>query len=84
MKRSVNVTDRAVLRYLERVMGFDIEKVREHIRGVTLDAIEAGATSKIVDGFAYELDPRSRSVCTVLAPGMKNQTTKGRDRLRVV
>jgi hypothetical protein len=31
---AVGVTDHAVLRYLERVKGFDVEAVRQHIAGL--------------------------------------------------
>ena len=48
------VTDHAIVRYLERVQGWNIEMVREHIADLTCAAIEVGASAKIIDGFAYK------------------------------
>jgi hypothetical protein len=50
-KESLRVTDHAVLRYLERAMEFEIEKVREHIACIR------------ADGLRYEI--RNNTVITI-------------------
>ena len=55
-KPMVHITDHAVIRYLERVRGVDIEAVRREIRAkVTLAQDYPGATGILVDGFRYAL-----------------------------
>lgn len=49
------VTDHAVLRYLERVYGVDVEAFRREL-GYKVDAaLEAGANATIADGIRYVL-----------------------------
>lgn len=57
MKKSrIPVSDHAVLRYLERVQGLDIERLRREI-GARVDlAVELGACGVIIDGFSYRID----------------------------
>jgi hypothetical protein len=64
----ITVTDHAVLRWLERVHGFEVEHLREHIASLTRDAINLGATSIQIDGFLYTLDPTKRAVITIFTP----------------
>jgi hypothetical protein len=52
-KPRVRVSDHAVLRYLERVGGFDIEALRRDIRDRVYKAADAGASGVVVDGFRY-------------------------------
>lgn len=59
-------TDHAVLRYLERVKGFNIESIRAHILQICAPAIEAGATSVRVEGAVFELD---HGCVITVAPG---------------
>lgn len=55
-KPSVHVTDHAVIRYLERVMGLDVEALRREIGRKAQVALEhPGATGVVVEGFAYRL-----------------------------
>lgn len=56
MKKPLHsVTDHAVLRYLERVKGVDVEAIRCEIgRKVDL-AVQHGAGGIVVDGFCYKL-----------------------------
>lgn len=49
------VTDHAVLRYLERVRGVDVEAVRCELGQKVGGALEAGASATIVNGFRYVL-----------------------------
>lgn len=62
------VSDHAVLRYLERVQGFDIEAVRTHIGIVCRSACRAGAASlktegvefQFTDGIVVTVTPKTR------------------------
>jgi hypothetical protein len=56
MKKPLHsVSDRAVIRYLERVEGMDIESIRRKI-GHTVDrGIEQGAIGVVVGGVVYKL-----------------------------
>jgi hypothetical protein len=56
MKKSVViVTDHAVLRYLERVRGLDVEGLRREI-GARIDRVaREGACGVILDGWEYRL-----------------------------
>lgn len=69
MKKSIiHVTDHAVLRYLERVEGMDIEKVRREIgRRVDLLNSHPGATAVRSAGVRYVI--RDLKVVTVTASG---------------
>ena len=54
MKRElVGVSDHAVLRYLERVGGFEIEKLRANIALKVSQEYWAGQTSMTLDGFCF-------------------------------
>ncbi|MDK3072742.1 hypothetical protein QO034_06440 [Sedimentitalea sp. JM2-8] len=57
MKKPIaQVTDHAVLRYLERVKGMDIEAVRREIgRAVDLHLDHPGACGVVVAGFSYKI-----------------------------
>ena len=41
----LTVTDHAVLRYLERRHGVDIEAIRQHLAGIALNAAQLGAVA---------------------------------------
>lgn len=47
MKRKI-VTDHAVIRWMERKMGLDIESIRDEIESHAMPAIKAGALSVVV------------------------------------
>ena len=49
------VIDHAVLRYLERVAGLNMEEVRSNIHLKTKTALESGAKSVTVDGYRYRI-----------------------------
>jgi len=54
MKRlPVPVSDHAVIRYLERVAGFDVEAVRDEIRRKVEPAVRAGACALNSEGYRY-------------------------------
>lgn len=60
------VTDHAVLRYLERARGFDMEAVRTHIATLCGPALKAGANTLQAEGVRFEF--QGNTVVTV-APG---------------
>lgn len=71
MSRRVLVSDHAVLRYLERVGGFEIEALRQQIADRLEPAASTGAESVVIDGFRYVLrsDSGGPVVTTVLGKG---------------
>ncbi|HEY9212080.1 MAG TPA: hypothetical protein VIQ29_04405 [Ancylobacter sp.] len=68
------VTDHAVLRYLERAEGINIEAIRRLIEKKVARGVDAGAVGVLVDGVRFVL--RGDSVVTVLdrnwLPGTQN------------
>lgn len=65
------VSDHAVLRWIERRYGFDIEAERQKIDALTAPAIAAGATVLKVDGVQFVL--KGGRVVTTLEGGMGNK-----------
>ena len=66
MKKSLHpVSDHAVVRYLERVEGMDIDALRAVIGRKAEKALELGAEGAISDGFVYKL---KGGVVTTVAP----------------
>lgn len=63
------VTDHAVLRYLERVAGVDVEAARRHIANrVTMGAV-LGAVGVSVDGHTYIISHATgRAAVTTVIP----------------
>lgn len=45
----VVVTDHAIVRYLERARGIDIDPIRRHIADLAVRGVEAGATGVIIE-----------------------------------
>ena len=74
MPKPIAVTDHALVRWIERVGGVDLETFREAIRDDVRNAIEAGAVTVEVAGFRYSLNPRERSVLTVLEAKGRSRT----------
>lgn len=71
MSRRVLVSDHAVLRYLERVGGFDIESLRRQIAERLEPHAAAGAEAVNIDGYRYvrRNDSGGPVVTTVLEKG---------------
>jgi hypothetical protein len=72
MKRGrLRVSDHAVLRYLERVGGFDIERLRQDIARRVETAVQAGACGVVVDGWSFRVKdgPHGPVVTTVIDAG---------------
>lgn len=62
-KEAVVVTDHALIRYLERVMGLNVEIVREHIHAICGGAAAFGAVCVRAEGLRFEID--GNRICTV-------------------
>ncbi|GIT85428.1 hypothetical protein [Roseobacter sp. OBYS 0001] len=56
------VSDHAVLRYLERVYGVDIDGVRARITEITAEGRENGACGIKADGVSYKISKSGRVV----------------------
>ena len=72
----IRVSDHAIIRYLERHYGVDVEKIREEIVEICKGPVAAGAKNFLAQGvaFAFEphtLDPSIVVVATVLDPDTK-------------
>lgn len=80
MKKPLHpVTDHAVIRYLERVVGMDIESIRREIgRRVDL-AVQHGASGAVVNGYVYKISTTG-TVVTVMAHSQPEKKTKTRRR----
>jgi hypothetical protein len=63
-QQPIRVSDHAVIRYLERAQGFDIEAVRAHIAGLCGPAARAGAKTVIAEGLRFELGIDKVVTCT--------------------
>ncbi|EGJ20098.1 hypothetical protein RSWS8N_18099 [Cereibacter sphaeroides WS8N] len=70
MKRpGLIITDHSIVRYLERVGGFDLDRLRREIAQRLQAAADAGAAAVVIEGHAYVIrhdDPRGPAVTTVL------------------
>lgn len=53
---TVRVSDHAVVRFLERVQGVDIDNVRARIAAMCKQAAELGANSAVIRGHRYILN----------------------------
>lgn len=77
------VTDHALVRYLERAMGLNVELVREHILSICGGAAAFGAVCVRAEGLRFEID--GNRICTVtpdhLAPNKTGQAL-ARERMR--
>jgi hypothetical protein len=66
----VHVSDHAILRYLERAHGLDVDAVRRHIAGRCTTGAELGALTVIVEGVKFVLVAAAADtvVTTVVKP----------------
>ena len=55
-RRPLHVSDHAVLRYLERVGGFEIDTLRAEIARRVGKLYAPGATNVIIEGFRYVVE----------------------------
>lgn len=56
MTRRPIVSDHAVLRYLERAHGLDVQFFRDHIADLTARGVEHGAIAVGIEGVKFILD----------------------------
>lgn len=52
----ITVTDHALMRYLERVMGYDLQPIRARIAEAVRTGTEAGAKCVSAEGVTFHLD----------------------------
>lgn len=78
-REPVRVSDHAVIRYLERAMGFNIEAVRQHIAGICEGPAGIGAICVRSEGVRFEIT--SNTVLTVRPDigGRPSKTTRDRN-----
>lgn len=76
---NIRVTDHALLRYLERVHGIDMQAARNCIAETCREAAALGASGVQHDGFIYMLE--GTSVLTVLKRGQFPKNRARRDSL---
>lgn len=58
------VSDHALLRYIERAHGVDVEALRAHVAGLVQKGVDLGAPLVVVEGVRFVLD--GKRVVTVL------------------
>lgn len=61
---SIRVTDHAVLRYIERRHGIDVDALRSHIATLAVTGVAHGASAVLTEGVRIVL--RGQTVVTVL------------------
>ncbi|WP_193668268.1 hypothetical protein [Paracoccus kondratievae] len=70
MKQRVHVSDHALLRYLERVGGFEIERLRKEISARLQPWSGIGYGAVVIDGHAYVIDnnPMKGAILVTVLP----------------
>lgn len=61
----LTVSDHAVVRYCQRVLGMDMDGVRSTIADICAPAAGIGARAVVKDGHKYVISPGGDSVLTV-------------------
>lgn len=82
-REPVRVSDHAILRYLERAMGLNIQVVREHIIEVCDAAAAIGAVCVRTEGLRFEI--ANNAVTTVVPDGAipdRTSLKRSQERLR--
>jgi hypothetical protein len=69
-KPLTRVTDHAMVRYFERVAGFDVDRLRREIGARVDAAARAGASAVVIDGRHYMIgsDDHGPIVTTIIDP----------------
>lgn len=85
MKKPVaHVTDHAVLRYLERAKGIDIDAIRVELGHIVDKAIEMGAGAAVVDGVKYCLNDKTIvTVALKQEPPLRGRAMRRRNRRKL-
>jgi hypothetical protein len=78
-KPAVRVTDHAIVRYLERVGGFDIDGLRRQIEARLQAAADVGADTVIIDGarFCLQYNEGRPILATVLEADQRGKLYAG-------
>ena len=74
----VYVSDHALVRWLERVGGVDMDFFRDHISSLVEEAFDTGFDTITIDSFTYMLDRKDRCVKTVLEPRQRPKKCKSK------
>ena len=75
-REATRVTDHAVLRYLERGMGLNVEIVREHILQICATPAAFGASAVRTEGLKFEIV--DNTVVTVVPDAQRPSRTSQR------
>jgi hypothetical protein len=80
--KPAHVTDHAVLRYLERRHGLDVEALRRHLAGLTVNAVRLGAVAVTIENIKLVLAETrdaagSTSVVTAIPPSWPSRRGGG-------
>jgi hypothetical protein len=67
-RRPISVSDHALVRWLQRVEGLDVEALRDQIAASAAVGVAYGARIVVVSGGKLILDEPGESVVTVLRP----------------
>lgn len=70
----IHVSDHAVLRYLERAHGLDVDAIRQHMAGLSVNAARLGAIAVKIENVKLVLVRRRddvTDVVTVLEPSWR-------------
>lgn len=76
-KPTFRVTDHAVLRYMERAMGLNVEVVRDHIAAICRGPAGIGAACLRAEGLRFEF---ANNVVTTITPDDNNLSKTSRAR----
>ncbi len=63
-----HVTDHAIIRYLERVKGVDIEATRQEIADIVRRGVKLGAEAVVLQGMRYRLEG---ACCVTVIPARR-------------
>lgn len=74
----LRVTDHAVLRYIERVQGLDVEAVRQHIARLCALPAAAGAMCVRAEGVKFEISKSGAVVSVVPGGGVASRLRRQR------
>lgn len=77
----IHVTDHAVLRYMERCYGFNMELVRAHIADVCAGPAAFGASAVRAEGVKFEID-NNRVITVVPDSTLPSRTREEKSRNR--
>lgn len=75
---TITVTDHAVVRYLERVLGMNVGAIREQIEDDCRAAMSVGAASLKKDGFQYHFEGATVLSVTPVCNGGVARSTAAR------